>query len=433
MKLCVKVNFFSFLLHSPIPHQPCVPTKETFSPEHVSCDPDPLEGLQQPCDEDKAELQHMEESSIRLLQRNNHLEAVAEDSGATDVRFFLGDSEDDPESRTDSAGELQRRCQIQTPVEVHSTAGTGFEVNCGGNSESEGRSFTTLGEEEQTVANPDTEEQPDQRKSSEDATIGNNSETEKCVNSVAISDFKDSDAGTQEGVVEDVCSDKQVLENDVRVNGLRDVADVGRLEEVANSDGQNEPANEESDESESKDETPRESEIQETRNADSVPLVESGDDDRQVDQRQVEQEVDLVGNKGESDEDGHSLPSSNESIVKVSDEESICDEAEDLMDENGYMKTTRGEEVTLWSEVDDSSRNILDMHMNGRPEEKEDISHQEGVIQAKDLQYVAEINELSDSLDIDSTVITGDLTENSDFSILETSCSPGLADSKSTQ
>lgn len=398
----------------------------------MSCDPDPLEGVLQPCDEDKAELQHTEDSSIRVLQRNNHLEAVAGDSGATDVSFFLGDSQDDRESRTDSAGELQRSCQIQTPVEVHSTAGTGFEVNCGENSESEGRSFTTSEEEEQPVANPDTEEQPDQRKSSEDANIENNSETEKCVNSVAISDFKDCDAGTQEGVVEDVCSEKQVLENDVicDVNGLRDVADVGRLEEVENSDGQN---SEESDESESKDETLREAEIRETRNADSVPLGESGDDDRQTDQRQVEQEADLVGNKGESDEDGHSLASSNESIVKVSDEESICDEAEDLMDENGYMTTTREEEVTLWSGVDDSGRNILDIHMNGRPEEKEDISNQEGVMQAKDLQYVAEINELSDSLDIDSTVITGDLTENSDFSILETSCSPALADSKYTE
>lgn len=434
------MSVFSFPLHSPIPHQPCLPTKETFSPELVPCsDSDRLDGLLQLCDKGTVELQHKEKSSIRVVQKNNHLEAVIEDSDATDVSFFLGDSQDDPESLSLAELTQQRSCRIQTPVEVHSTVGAGFEVNCGEDSELEGvssvreASVTTLDAEEQTVAHSDTEEQADQWESSEEANIENNFETEKCVNSVAILDFNDSDAGIQEDILEDVYSEKQVLENHVicEVKGLEHVADVSCPEEVKNSDGQNEPDNKESAKSDSKEKTPLESEVQEeNHDVHIVPQVESSDDDTQMDQEQVDQEVDLVGTKGESDEDSHSLPSSNESIVKVSDEESICDEAEDsIKDENGYMKTSR-EEVTLWSEVDHSSRNILDIHLNGCPEEKEDISTP---LEAEDLQYMTEINDLSDSPDINSTVTGGDLTENSDFSILETSCSPGLEDGKYTE
>lgn len=331
-----------------------------------------------------------------------------EDCGPTEAAFFLGDSQDDPESLSLAEQTQQRSCQIQTPVEVHSPMGNGLEENCQVEHVFE-ESVMTLDTEEETVPHPDTEEKADQLESSGEANIEKvNSEPEKRVNSVAILDFKDSDAGSQEDVLEDVCSEKQVLENQNEVNGLEEVcgghlADISCPEEFKNSDDQKEPDNEKSDESESREGTPLKSETHEETHNDAI---------QQMDQKQVEQEVDLVGTKDESDKDSHSLASSNGSIVKVSDEESICDDTEDsIQAANGFMKT---EEVT---------HNILDLHMNGCPVEKEDISTMED----EDLQYMTDI---SKSLDLNSTVTGGDLTENSDFSILET---PGLADSKCTE
>ncbi|XP_044035993.1 sorting nexin-11 isoform X2 [Siniperca chuatsi] len=425
-------------MESPTPHQPNIQTKEIFSPELFSCsDSDPLVGLLELCDQDTAELQYKEKSSIMVLQKNNHLEAIVEGRGPTEATFFIADSPDDPESLSLPEQSQQRSCQIQTPVLVHSPMGTGFEENCGVDSVFEECSLRE--ESVRTVPHPNTEEEADQRESSEEESIEKvDSEPEKCVDSVAILDFKDSDAKSQEVVLEDVCSEKQVLENRVisEVNGLEHVGsteshveDVSCLEEFKTSDGQN---NEKSDDSESKQATPLESEIHEaTDNVHSVPEVENGGDDtvQQMDQKQVEQEVDLVGTRDESDEDSHSLPSSNESIVTVSDEESICDETEDsIRAANGYMKTSP-EEVTHRSQVEASSRNILDLHMNGCPVEKEDIPAQED----EDLRYMTDIGDLSKSLTLNSTVTGGDLTESSDFSILETSCTPGLDDSKCTE
>nr|XP_046233166.1 sorting nexin-11 [Scatophagus argus]XP_046233167.1 sorting nexin-11 [Scatophagus argus] len=410
-------------MESPVPHQPCLQTKETFSPELVSVsDSDPLDGLLQPCDDSEVEVQHKEKSSVRVLQKNNHLEAIVEDCGATEVSFFLGDSQDDPESLSLAEQTPQRSCQIQTPVEVHSPMGTGFEVNCEVDRVSEG---SVREENVTTVAHPDTEEKADQQQSCEEANTENKLEMERSVNSVAVLDFKNGETGSQEGV----CSEEEALEHHIisEVNGLEPVAEVNCQRMLENS---NEPDDEISAKSESKEEAPLESKLQEENHyLHSAPRVERGDDD--AIQKQVEQEEDLVGTKDESDDsdddESHSLPSSNESIVKVSDEES--DEAEDsIQTANGRLKTSR-EEVTLWSEVESSSRNILDLHMNG----KEDMSSQEDIRQEEDLQYLTEINDLSKSLDLDSTVTGGDLTENSDFSILETSCSPGLADSKRTE
>ncbi|KAG8008800.1 Sorting nexin-11, partial [Nibea albiflora] len=370
-------------MESPAPHQPCLQTKETFSPELVSCsDSDPLESILQLCDHGTAELQHKEKSSIRVLQMNNRLEAVVEDCGPGEASFFLGDGQDDSESFPELT--QQRSCQIQTPVEVHSPMGTGFEVNCGAHGVLEEVSVTTLGQE---VAPPDTEE--------------NNS-----VNSVAVLDLKDGDAVTQVDVLQDVCIEKQVLGNHViseHVSGSDD-----------HTEEKSEPANEEHAEPESKE---RESDILEVPQADHT-----GDDTvEQMDQKQ--QEADLVGTIDDSDEDSRSLPSSNESIVKVSDEESVCDETEDAVrSANGFMKTSP-EDDALWSDVDASSRNILDLHMNGCISTQE-----EDVLQSEDLQDITEIKDLSKSLELNSTV-----TENSDFSIIETSGSPAIADSKCTE
>lgn len=446
-------------------------------------------------DKDTVELHHKEKPSLKVLQKNNHLEAVFEDCGPTEASFFLGEGPDDPDQTQ------QWSCLIQTPVEVHSPMGTGFEVNSGVE-----ESTLTLDAEEETVVHPDTEERADQQERSEEAILENN------LNSVAILNLKDSDTGSQEDVLEDVCSEKQVLENHVIecISGAEGhTADVSCPEQFENSDKQKETDNEQSVESESKEETPLESEdqeethslpqvgscdndpledvcsgnqvlenhvikhvggtdghvtdlscLEEFKNLDeqkeqddqqsvksegkeetpleseiieeirSVPQVEGSDDDgtRQEDQMQAAQKEDLVGTKDESDEDSRSLPSSNGSIVKVSDEESVCDEAEDFIQAaNGFLKTSPVE-VALWSEVEASNRNILDLHMNGCSVEK-DISTQED----EDLQYATEISEFGKSLDLNSTVAAGDLTENSDFSIIETSCSPGLADSKFTE
>ncbi|XP_030255699.1 sorting nexin-11 [Sparus aurata] len=477
-------------MESPAPHQPSLQTKDT-----LSSDSDPLEGLLEVSDKDTVELHHKEKPSLKVLQKNNHLEAVFEDCGPTEASFFLGEGPDDSDQTQ------QRSCLIQTPVEVHSPMGTGFEVNSGVE-----ESTLTLDAEEETVVHPDTEERADQQERSEEAILENN------LNSVAILNLKDSDTGSQEDVLEDVCSEKQVLEDHVIecISGAEGhTADVSCPEQFENSDKQKETDNEQSVESESEEETPLESEDQEEthslpqvgscdndpledvcsgnqvlenhviehvggtdghvtdlscfeefKNLDeqkeqddqqsvksegkeetpleseimeetrSVPQVEGSDDDgtRQEDQMQAAQKEDLVGTKDESDEDSRSLPSSNGSIVKVSDEESVCDEAEDFIQAaNGFLKTSPVE-VALWSEVEASNRNILDLHMNGCSVEK-DISTQED----EDLQYATEISEFGKSLDLNSTVAAGDLTENSDFSIIETSCSPGLADSKFTE
>lgn len=377
----------------------------------MSCsDSDPLEGLLELCDKDSAELQHKEKSSVRILQKLNHLEAVIEGCDPTEVTFFLGDRQDNqtPESLSFAERTQQRSCYIQTPVEVHSPMGTGFEENCGVDGVLE--ASDTI---EETVSHPDMKEEADIEKLSCEFP-------EKCVNSVVVLDLTDSEEQRKDHHVrsqEDVRSEKQVLENAIvsEVNGVTDghVTDVTCPEEPDKPDEQREPDKENSDELLSEEET-FQSEIHEVNH--NVLSVSEVDDDQQMDQKQAEQEVDLFGsrNKEDIDEDSQSLPSSNESIVKVSDEESICDEAEAA---NGYMKTSP-EDVVHWSEVEACSRNILDLQINGCSVEK-------------DLQYMADIRDLSSSLDLSSTVSGGDLTENSDFSVLESSSRvPELADSR---
>ncbi|KAM7370441.1 hypothetical protein PAMP_009990 [Pampus punctatissimus] len=341
-------------MESPAPHQPCLQTEDTIRPELLSC-ADLLEDLAELRDGDVAVLQHKQKSSIRVLQKNNHLEAVVEDCGPTEASFFLGDGQDDqtPESLS-LAEETRQSCQIQTPAEVHSPVGPGFEE--------------TLDTTEETVSHPDMKE----KLSCEIP--------EKCINSVVILDSK-----------EQSTDQKQVLENPV-------ISEVKGI-----TDGPEEPRKEKKDDRSEEGTTP-ESEIQEVTR--SVPDCVGDGGVQQMDQKQAEHEVNL-------DEYSQSLPSSNESIVKVSDEESVCDETEAA---NGYAKSSP-EEVAHWSELEARSRNILDLQINGCSVEK-------------DLRYLADIRDLSNSLDLSSTVSGGDLTENSDFSILESSRVPELADSR---
>ncbi|KAM6963498.1 sorting nexin-11 [Tautogolabrus adspersus] len=406
-------------MESPAPHQPLPQTTDSFSPQLLSCsESDPLKGLLEPCDKGTAELQHKDKSSIRVIQKNNHLEAVVEDCNPGEASFFLGDSPHEGLSLSEQ--NQPRSFPIQTPVEVHSPMGTGFE--------DEG--VVTLHTEEETDLCPVTDEKAEQSESPVEENIVT-FEPEKCVNSEAVLDFKVSDVDSLKGIQEDVSSEKQVLENHVisEENGVEfvggielQIADETCQEELKSSDGQKDQDDDKSDEQEQQEETPHEAEVHEdTPDEDSVQNVE--DSAEQTDQEKAGEEVDLVRTKEESDEESCSLQSSNGSIIKVSDEESICDETEDLAQEaNGFMKALP-EDNTNWSEDEPSSGHILDLHLSVSTVEKEDISTQE-------LQFTTDISDFSKSLDLNSAVTGGDLTEHSDFSVIETSCSPVLADVK---
>lgn len=303
------------------------------------------------------------------------MEAVLEECSATGVRFFLGDNQAEPESPGLEDQTQHRSCQIQTPVEVHSTAGAGFEDSC------ELVESSTLNPEEKTV-HSDTEEQPDHLREEEKSPLPG-------------LDFRDRDTKSQD-VPEADSTKEQVLEiND----GLEHVA------EVKNSEEEKQP------------QIIEQTSVKPEINADSAPQLERSEDTR-MDQKQADEQVD------DKEEDGHSVLSSNESIIKVSDEESICEEVRDFSeDEKCYMNMS-GEEIPLWS-ADDSIRNIIDVHLNGCPQEMEHRSTPQDVLQAEELQYKTDISDFSQSVIMNSAVAGEDQTENSDFSIIETSCSPG--------
>ncbi|XP_020505489.3 sorting nexin-11 [Labrus bergylta] len=397
-------------MESPAPHQPLPQTTDSFSPQLLSCsESDPLKGLLEPCGKDTAEPLLKDKSSLRVIQKNNHLEAVVDDCNPEEASFFVGDSPHEGLSVSDQ--DQPRSFPIQTPVEVHSPM------------EDEG--VVTLHTDEEADHSPVTDEKAEQSESPVEENVVS-SEPEKCVNSEAVLDFKVCDVGSQEGIQED-----QVLENHVisedhgveSVGGIElQVADEICQEELKSSEGQKDQDDDKSDEQEQQEETPLEPEVlQDTPNEHSVQNVD--DNAEPTDQEKAGQEVDLVGTKEESDEESCSLPSSNGSIIKVSDEESVCDETEDSAQEaNGFMKALH-EDNTNWSEDEPSSGHILDLHLSGSCVEKGDIS-------TRELQYTTDISDLSKSLDLNSAVTGGDLTEHSDFSVIETSCSPVLADSK---
>lgn len=126
---CTKLNVSSSPFHSPAPHQP-LPTPELLS----SDDFEPVEGSVEVHDQDTATLQlsHTDKHSLRILQKNNHLEAVVEHCSPVNATFFLGEGHDDvaPERPNVAEQTHQRSSQIQTPVEVHSPVGIGFENDC---------------------------------------------------------------------------------------------------------------------------------------------------------------------------------------------------------------------------------------------------------------------------------------------------------------
>lgn len=268
------------------------------------------------------------------------------------VTFFLGEKHDDAESLI-LADELIS-CHIQTPVEVHSPMDTGFKEDCGVETVFEEESIVTTDIDEKNVPLLQMEDTSELKGLGEANIEEVNNEPEKDVNSVTVSE--DGDMGP--------------------------VAHVSCLKEP---DGQ--------------------------RETDKTQYVNKVLEVEQMDQKQ-ENVVDLVGLKNEISEDSQSLMSSDESIAMVSDEECICDETEgSIQAANGYVKS-----VNHWSEVEASCGNILDLRMNGYPEEKENISD----IKEENPQNIT-------SVDINPIVAGEDLTENSDISILESSWLSGEA------
>ncbi|XP_017292008.1 sorting nexin-11 [Kryptolebias marmoratus] len=102
---------------SPVPHQPNVTLNSNAPPPEES---NPLEAV---LDSKKP--------SVRISQKNNHLEVVVEDREPTQASFYLGENPSDSGSLSSGEQSDRRSCQIQTPVEVHSLCGadTGVPTN----------------------------------------------------------------------------------------------------------------------------------------------------------------------------------------------------------------------------------------------------------------------------------------------------------------
>uniref|UniRef100_H3CXK8 Sorting nexin 11 n=1 Tax=Tetraodon nigroviridis TaxID=99883 RepID=H3CXK8_TETNG len=323
---------------SPAPHQPSLLAQEVRPDLLLGPDSHQVERFRPA---PRGGLEHKEKPLIRVLQKNGQMEAVLEEWSGAGVSFFLGDDHAEPERPGLEDRSQLRGCRLQTPVQVHSTAGAGSEVGC------EVEQSVTLSLEEKTVPS-DAEEQPDPPREEEE-------EEEK--GSLPDLDYLDAEA--------------------------QGVLDLERVAEVKN-------------------EEEKQAEITERARAEpeiNVDRLERSED------TQVERRAD------DKDEDGRSLPSSNGSIAKVSDEESDCEEVRDFNQDEKCCSKACGQEAPLWP-TDDSIRNITDVHSNGRAQDEEP-------------QDQARASHLGQSVFMNSTPTSGDQTENSDFSIIETSCSPG--------
>ncbi|KAM4623537.1 sorting nexin-11 isoform 2-T2 [Polymixia lowei] len=472
-------------MESPAPHLPSLQNKEASNPGLLSSsDPDPPDAIVS-AHRVEIQLSHTEKSSLKVLQKDNHLQAIVEQCAP--ATFFLGDSQDSsPVEQTQ-----QRSCQIQTPVEVHSPMGTGFEDGCEAGLERviKEKDCTVMEERPltvntvkvtvpsaQSVPCPDTQEEASHGDSPGEPALENVScetevleqhvSSEKVVERVISEDLESSEEQileqnasseqevqkipvcSEEPVLEQIQSDKQDLEQ--HASSEDHIPDVSCPEGTRRSDEQTDPDKGQHRDPGCTNETVPKSEISgETLNASTVPEVECGGDDAihekdtPLAQDQVKQEVDSVktGNKEDGDEDNQSLPSSDGSIAKVSDEESICDEKEDTAQNvNGYMETST-EEVTHWLQVEGSSRGTLELQMKGYSTEKEGVSdihyaqeetNRTQATKGEELPYITDTSPLARTLELESSgsAGVGDLTDHSDFSILESNCEAESADGK---
>ncbi|XP_068610497.1 sorting nexin-11 [Brachionichthys hirsutus] len=354
-------------MESPAPHQPFLQTKDIFRPDFLACgDSKPQR------DPGTAELD--QDQKIKVIQTSDHLEAV--DYSAAEVSFYLGDSQDDSGSLSPAEPAQQR---METPVEVHNPMGADSDITDDVGGACEGGCSPT----QESIRTSDTEEK-----------------AEEGAGSDSILDPLNSDSRSQD-ILEDVSSEMEVSENQVIPDVEGRDADAVCPEEIVNSDGQMEPDVESA-------ETPSDSRIVEE--AYDMPQTETGGGDtvQTTDLKQVGQ--DLVVIKNEMDEDSRSLPSSNESIVEVSDEESICDAASDLIQAENDDMNASCVGGPLGLEMEASTRNTSDLNVDGSPAGKDDFS-------GEDNRCMAEIDNLCKSLDLNSGA---DLTE-SDFNVLGTS------------
>ncbi|XP_047233995.1 sorting nexin-11 [Girardinichthys multiradiatus] len=344
-------------MESPAPHQPSLQPNTTINSKPApGGDSDPLEDISELCEQKPDETQHRGHASIRISQKSNQLEAVVEEYGSTQASFYLGEIQDDSASLSPA----EQSCVIQTPVEVHSPMGTGYEDSYEGDS----------------VFEDNTEERK-------------KSESEICVDFDDVLAVKD--------------NNEEVVESHAASENLSEAC-KGHLADVK-PDNETESESKESDESGDKEETPLQSIIhEESWNVISEPEVDLSDSRHQMQQEETE------------NEDSHSLPSSNESIIRCSEEESLGEETEDSMQ-------VKSPDVSNWSEVEGSSSNIF--YINGGNEDKEDAQNWE----VEDQQYTTK----SKSPEPKSAAADVDLTENGDFSILETIRQSGVDDGKFTK
>ncbi|XP_034049426.1 sorting nexin-11 [Thalassophryne amazonica] len=426
-------------MESPGPHQP-------FSNSNIfsSRDTDPLEGLLEVHNKVPAASQ-FKKTYLSVLKANKNLETIGELSLPTEVTFFLGDNQNDEESGSSCFSE--QTCQIQTPVEVHMSMGTSFDDVCA--IDCLFQEECTLGEEGKSDPDPDVQEKTVQWDDFSEVNLELIS-SEIDLSERYVSHIVDLNDVTCDLEVidhhEDVCPQRQGLEhNSVSEvnswgnvgNAMGGVAAASCLEEPQSSDRKTDAIKEKSENWGS--ERPLHLVVhEEPLRMCNVPEMECGVDtiqqmDAQLEEKRVEQEVHLIKNstKDESDEDSQSvLLSSNESIIKVTDEDSICDETEDAIPiENVYLMTSPAE-VTRCTEAEDSS--ILEVQMNGRLVENENISHVHSTQEGPDdySQYIINTSDSTKSLDAQTVapVAALVLTENGDFSILESSGDAGMAD-----
>lgn len=396
-------------MHSPAPHQPFLQNKKPLGSAS-----DPVDDL---TNEDTAEplLTNSNTISLRVHQTSDRLEAIVENCGTKHVRFFLGDNPS-PESLSEWLVPIS--CVIEAPVELHSPTEPKFEETV----------ETTI--EENTII--ETEQETSSVSNSDDLGSDVEARTETCVESVVtVGNVISEDNGFIEEVLEAHLDSQDEDGSTERTNGH--IQGTGHsCPEVITSMFSDKKTNEEN----SNELTANNKQTMHNEVAAEVCARESVQHrDTHLDQMKGTDSV-KISNTEFADEDKQSLRSSNESIVSVSDEESVFDEADTMQAANGDIKICP-KEVSHWSEAEASS--IFKLHMNGCPLEKEIISIvgsvQEEIETIRGTNDQNNIRELTQSSSMESSEpdAAGDFTENSDFSILETSCVPELVDNRLTE
>lgn len=342
-----------FPLHSPAPHQPSLQLNPTLNSKPVpGGDSNPLEDILELCEQKSDETQHGENSSVRISQRSEQLEVVEEERVSTQALFYLGDD-------TESLSTSERSCVIQTPVEVHLPMGLGYEDSGEGDSAFEDKGDPPVSEERKNSENEMCEEV---------LAAGGNNEVEET-----------------HAAAEDVSQDAKGHFTDVK------------------PDHETEPDDRQGEESENIEETPLQPGVrEESRNMNGGLDVDLSDSRPQAHGEEPENE-----DRAESDDGSHFLLSSNESIIRCSEDESLGEEMQ--------VKSSP-DDVKDWSEVEDARGKIL--YINGFKEKKENGQDWGD----DDQQHTTN----GTSPEPESASPDADQTENADFSILESSYQSGV-------